>query len=378
VEGGSNPHYISTGHLAFGQAGALMAVPFDAARLGITGAPVRIQAEILTKGSYGLDFAVAVNGTVLYVPGDASSALNRFIWRGRDGKSTAAAIADVLDNPRYPRLSPDGHRLVATLGPAQEGQIWVYDLTGAAQPLKLTFENHNTFPAWTPDGRRIIFTSNTNGVQGLFSLPADGSVLEPQRLPIGDTGGRMPALSPVGNSLVFVAGRGTAPTGDDLWLMSTDGSRKPAPWLQTQFAESEPSFSVDGAWLAYVSDQTGADEVWVRPFPGPGVPHRVSSGGGHDPIWPRDKTDKELFYQNGGQLMAIDVIPKDAEIRFGPPKTLFAGGFVPWLTNLPRTYDVGQDGRFLMIESRANAASAPSFVVVLNRFEELKARVPTK
>ena len=188
----------------------------------------------------------------------------------------------------------------------------------------------------------------------------------------------MPALSPEGNSLVFVAGRGATPTGDDLWLMPTDGSRKPAPWLQTQFAESEPSFSVDGAWLAYVSNQTGADEVWVRPFPGPGAPRRVSSGGGHDPIWSRDKAGFELFYQNGGQLMAVDVIGKDAEIRFGPPKTLFAGGFVPWFNNVPRTYDVGQDGRFLMIESRANAASAMSFVVILNRFEELKARVPTK
>jgi eukaryotic-like serine/threonine-protein kinase len=255
----------------------------------------------------------------------------------------------------------------------------VFDLTGAAQPLKLTFKNHNTFPTWTPpDGRRIIFVSNPTGVQELFSLPADGSVLEPQQLPIGNVGGRLPALSPEGNSLVFVAGRGAAPTGDDLWLMPTDGSRKPAPWLQTQFAESEPSFSVDGAWLAYVSDQTGADEVWVRPFPGPGAPHRVSSGGGHDPIWSRDKTDKELFYQNDGQLMAVDVIGKDAEIRFGPPKTLFAGGFVPWFFNVPRTYDVGPDGRFLMIESRANAASALSFVVVLNRSEEMKARVPTK
>lgn len=122
-----------------------------------------------------------------------------------------------------------------------------------------------------------------------------------------------------------------------------------------------------------MSDQTGASEVWVRPFPGPGSPIRVSPAGGHDPVWSRSGT--ELFYQEVTKLMTAEIAARQPELRFHTPRMLFDGGFVPYELNVPRTYDVAPDGRFLMIEQSAGPATR-GFTVVLNWFEELQRRVP--
>ena len=129
--------------------------------------------------------------------------------------------------------------------------------------------------------------------------------------------------------------------------------------------------SPDGKWVAYVSDSNGADEVWVRPFPGPGAPVPVSSAGGHDPVWSRD--GKELFYQEGSKLM-VGAVVSTSPLQMQAPKMLFDGGFITWEPNTPRTYDVAADGRFLMIEP--STANAQRFNVIINWAEELKRLVP--
>ena len=131
--------------------------------------------------------------------------------------------------------------------------------------------------------------------------------------------------------------------------------------------------SHDGRWVSYVSDQTGRAEVWVRPLPGPGAPIRVSADGGHEPVWSRDGT--ELFYQSGRKLMMTEVASQGPEARFKTPRVLFEGGFYPYESNVPRTYDVAPDGRFLMIREDTSLAPA-SLVVVQNWIEELKRLVP--
>jgi serine/threonine-protein kinase len=156
-------------------------------------------------------------------------------------------------------------------------------------------------------------------------------------------------------------------------LRLADG--KIRPWLQTQFSEGDGRFSPNGQWLAYTSDQSGRTEVWVRPFPGPGKPVQVSSGGGHDAVWSGD--GKEVFYRNGLKMLSARVVP-GAVFRVDPPRVLFErGSWAP--STASRMYDVAPDGRFVMTENEPNDYTNPaSIVVILNWSQELKARVPAK
>jgi Tol biopolymer transport system component len=323
---------------------------------------------IISKGS-NANVGVSRNGTLTYIPGSTVNYVSRFIWRSRDGKVLGAIGPDKLEYPRYPRISPDGRKLVTTIGPAQEGHIWVYDIAGAAQPYKITFNAHNTQPTWSPDGSRVAFISTRDGpTRNVFVVPADGSIAEPSNLVKNDKDKTVVSWSRDGWLVYQQVGDSTR---TDLWKQPAREDGKSEPWVQTPFAESSPMFSQDGKWLAYVTDTTGADEVWVRPFPGPGSPVRVSVNGGHDPVWARD--GRELFYQEGAKLM-VAAVASTSPLQMQAPKLLFDGGFITWEPNTPRTYDVANDGRFLMIEP--STTNAQRFNVVLNWVEELKRLIP--
>jgi dipeptidyl aminopeptidase/acylaminoacyl peptidase len=361
------PRYVD-GYLLYVQGSVLTGIRFDASSLSVTEPAVPLVNGIISKGSTA-NFGVSHDGTLTYIPGSTINYVSRFIWKGRDGKLLGSAGPSALDYPRYARFSPDGRRFAATLGPAQEGHIWVYDVAGAAQPYKLTFNAHNTSPTWSPDGSRLAFASTRDGpTRNLFTVSADGSVAEPARLVTSDRDKTNLTWSRDGWVVYQVTGETTRA---DLWKQRADGSGKGEPFLATAFAESNPVFSPDGRWVAFVADTTGADEVWVRPFPGPGAPVRVSSAGGHDPVWSRD--GRELFYQEGPKLMAAAVLAREP-IRFQTPQMLFEGGFVQWEPNTPRTFDVSADGRFLMVEP--SATYSQRFNVVINWAEELKRLVP--
>ncbi len=374
VEGGTNPHYVPSGHLVYASVpSSLMAVPFDLGQLRVTGAAVPVQEGVIAKGNGAVDFAVAGDGTLVYQLGAATvfQSGRGFQWVGRDGKPLGTVVTR-LDGPRYPRLSPNGRRLAVTLGPSNQGNIWIVDVTGATQPLELTFKAHNVVPVWRPDGKYVAFMSDRDGQRNLFGIPADGSVLEPQRLSMSNYEQAPAAWSPDGKFLLYQ--EDSPKTRGDLLLLDMSGGTTARPWLQTPFDEEEPGFSPDGRSVAYVSDQNGRSDVWVRPFPGPGAPIRVSADGGHEPIWSRN--GRELFYQSGRQMMVAEVAAREPELRFAPPRVLFEGGFLPYDPNVPRTYDVAPDGRFLMIQEDQRPTPA-SLVIVQHWFEELKRLVPT-
>lgn len=369
VEGASSPRWVPTGHLLYVQSSTLMAARFDPAAARLEAAPFTVLDGIVTKGSITSNYSVSQDGTLVYIPGSTVTYVSRFIWKDRGGRTIGVAAGDQLEFPRYPRISRDGRRLVVTVGPSNEGSVWVYDLGGSAQPLKLTTASHNVSPTWSPDGSRIAFNSTREGLaRNIFLLPSDGSVLEPERIVANDHDKSPQTWSPDGQSLLFSDNGGE--TKSDLWLLPITGDRKPRPWLQTAFAEGEAAFSPDGRWVAYASDQTGEFEVWVRPFPGPGSPTRVSPAGGHDPIWAR--SGRELFYQQGQKLMAAEVAGGETALQFKTPRMLFDGGFIPWEPNTPRSYDVSPDGRFVMIEPTPTYSQR--FTVVVNWFEELRRR----
>jgi len=224
--------------------------------------------------------------------------------------------------------------------------------------LKLTFQDHNLFPIWSPDGKRIVFISR-GGADGMFSIAADGSATKPERL-IGSQKPDVPRdWSPDGAVILF------SEAGQLQLLNLADG--KTRRWLQTPFGEVDGRFSPDGHWLAYTSDQTGNEELWVRPFPGPGAPVRVSADGGRDPVWSSD--GKELFYRSGLKVLSARVVP-DAGFRVEPPRMLFEGGFDG---ESQRAYDVSPDGRFIMMEIEpSDSTTSASIVVVLNWVEQLR------
>ena len=370
VEGGFGGRYLPSGHIVYGQGDRVMAVPFDVTALRATGSPVSIQDGVFTKIDQNvLNVVSAADGTTTYVSGRNAGVVGRPVWVDRRGVHGARLVEQPVESPRYPRLSPDGRRLALTVGPSARGDVWIYDLNGTAQPLKLTFQGHNIFPIWSPDGKRIVFLSPAGSSNDMLSIPADGSATDPERLTTSENV-RVPlAWSPDGAFVLF--SETASRTRSDLWLLQMS-DRKTRPWLQTPLEETEGRFSPDGNWVAYVSDQTGRPEVWVRPFPGPGAPVRVSPDGGRNPVWSRD--GRELFYENGSKVLSTSVVAQAADLRVGTPRVLFDGGFVEGAV---RSFDVAPDGRFLMVEANDTTTSA-SIVVVQNWLEELKRLAPRK
>jgi Tol biopolymer transport system component len=234
------------------------------------------------------------------------------------------------------------------------GGVWIYDISRGALS-RLTLEGGITMPVWTPDGRRIVVAVNRRGGTGLFWKPADGSGPE-ERLTTSESNLGGPSVSPDGQTLAFE----TRPTtGPDLWVVPLQGERKPQIFLQTPSNERDPRFSPpDGRWLAYVSNESGRNEVYVRPYPGPGGQWLISTEGGAEPVWARN--GRELFYRNVDKMMVVDIQTQPA-FKAGIPRMLFE---LPGYQGT-RQYDVAPEETTL---TQIN--------VVLNWFEELNRRVP--
>jgi serine/threonine protein kinase/Tol biopolymer transport system component len=365
VQGGTSPHYATSGHLVYLQAGNLMAVPFDPERLAVTGSAIpAVEGVLQSPFSGAAQYSFSSTGTLVYVPGDNQSGQSKLVWVNRNGaeQPLAAPVRVYL----HPRLSPDGRRVAVAIT-EQDAQVWLYDLR--ENWTRLTFGGNNTlFPAWTPDGKRIAFSSAKDGPNNLFWQLADGSGgLE--RLTTSEYLQAPNSWSPDGQLLAFIEVNPT--TGRDIWVLRL-GDRKAQPFLRTPFNETAPRFSPDGRWLAYVSDESGRNEIYVQSYPGPGGQRLISTEGGTEPLW--NQNGRELFYRSGNKMMAVEVTTQPS-FSAGTPKALFEGPYQP--SPVLNNYDVSPDGqRFLMLKPSEQAASPTQINVVLNWFEELKQKVP--
>jgi eukaryotic-like serine/threonine-protein kinase len=303
----------------------------------------------------------------IFQPADlhVQTAQRRLVWVSRNGaEQPLAAPAHAY---RLPRLSPDGCRIALVID-EQETQVWLYDLFSGRPLTRLTFEgNDNLFPVWTPDGNRIAFASNKEGQLNIFWQLADGSGgLE--RL----TTGVPMSWSPDGQLLAF--GDFTPTTGADIWVLRLD-DRKAQLFLQTPANEGVPQFSPDGRWLAYISDKSGRNEIYVQPYPGTGGKWQISTEGGAEPVWNRN--GRELFYRIGDKMMAVDITTQPSFSK-GKSRMLFEGRYLPGALTFPN-YAVSPDGqRFLMLKPVEQDQATPTQInIVQNWFEELKQKVPT-
>ena len=243
----------------------------------------------------------------------------------------------------------------------RRSDIWVYDVERGTK-RRLTSDNHNLDPVWTPDGRSVTF-----GDGGLSEVSADGggprTTLVSQDvsrriLPAG-TSPYPTSWSPDGRDLMF----GSDTVGLWIWSRGTDA---PRPLLDGLFDEGQGRFSPDGRWIAYTSNESGRPEVYVIPYPALSGPIAVSTEGGAAPRWSRD--GKELFYRNGGALMAVSIGGGEPP-RFDKPQLLFTGDFSG--AGRARVFDVAPDSqRFVMIKSD-EASTLKQLTVVQHWFEEL-------
>jgi eukaryotic-like serine/threonine-protein kinase len=378
VRGGSHAHYVPSGHLVYGAGATLRAVPFDLAALETRGTPAPVIPEVVTTPTGAVDAVVAGNGTLAYVSGGGvtgANALRTLVWMDRQGRETPIPAP-----PRayiYPRLSPDGTRVAVFV--ANPADLWVWDL-GRTTLTRATFDpGFDIYPEWTPDGRRVIFSSERAGVRNLFWLAADGTGAV-ERLSESPNVQNLSAVSPDGRLLIFTE---TAPTrGDDVMQMTLDGTRRVTPLVQSPFAERNGVVSPDGRWLAYEANDSGRVEVYVRPFPEVNSGHwQVSTAGGTRPLWA--PSGQELFYvAPTSALMRVGVERAPSWAATTPTPLLKERSFMNPGAFIGRTYDISSDGqRFLMIKEGGGAgqtAAPPQLIVVQHWTEELKRLVPTK
>jgi Tol biopolymer transport system component/predicted Ser/Thr protein kinase len=359
LQAGTQPRYAPSGHIVYSQGANLMAAPFDLRRLAVTGGAVSV-----IEGIQSSQYSFSSTGSLVYVPGSAQAQL-KLVWVDRKG--TEQPVPAPAHNYRFPRISPDGQRVAAEIQEA-DSQIWDFDFARGTL-TRLTFEGAgNVDPVWTPDGKRIVFKGAGNR---LFWQPADGSgsmeALTSGPLSTNDIPG---SWSPDGQALVFTEGDAA---GRSIWILPLK-DRKPQLFDRSQGGENAPRFSPDGRWIAYASTESGRDEIYVRPYPGPGGKWQISAEGGTEPVW--NPKGRELFYRNGNKMMAVEVTTQPA-FSPGRPRLLFEGSYVPTPLTLP-DYDVSPDGqRFLMLKAPEQAQAPAQINVVLNWFEELKRRVPS-
>jgi serine/threonine-protein kinase len=378
LQDAADARYVPTGHLVFLRQGTLMAVRFDLARLEVIGQPVALVENVMQAFSTAGEchtgagqFGISDTGSLIYAMGGiVPDRKNSLVWV--DQKGTEQPVTALQFPFSYPRLSPDGQRIAyATAG--REWQVWVYDLARGTNS-RLTGEGRAVYPVWTPDGKRILFSWHKSLAENLFWQPYDGSSrMEP--VTSSENYQFAGSWSSDGTTLVFVEARQEGSQNSwDIAVLDTPSGHV-TPFLNSQFTELYPECSPDGRWIAYSSDESMRDEVYVRPFPGSGMKHPVSSEGGIEPLWARN--GKHLFYRWRDQVFVVDVLT-DGSFTTSKPRLVFEkpGYFSGYPT---RSYDLSLDGqRFLMVKVEQRKPSpVTEMILIQNWFEELKRLCPT-
>jgi serine/threonine protein kinase len=379
--GGYQGRYVSSGHLVYIHEGTLFAAPFDLGRLEVTGRPVPVLEGVRSNAlSGGAELSVSASGTLVYVPGQSTSGRSPIHWLGRNGKTILLRAAPA--NWSNLQFAPDGRRLALEIVEGQD-DIWVYEWERDTLTRLTSDPASHRKPAWTPDGRRIAFASTRAdpSTPNLYWQRADGTG-EAQRLTESKNLQLPGSWHPSGKVLAYE--EQNPQTSYDLMLLPMGGDDisgwKPGPpavFLRTAFAEREPAFSPDGRWLAYSSNETGRQEVYVRPFPGPGGKWQISTGGGSFPTW--SLTKHELLYENEYEtrVMVAPFAVEGDSFRAEKPWPWPNGRYEARGSN--RMFDLHPDGERLALRPATQTptdAKQDHVTFIFNFFDELRRRVP--
>jgi len=349
------------GYLFFLRGTALMAQPFDAGRLELTGRAVQLADQVSTNLFNGL-FSVSNNGVLAFAVTGGDS--RQLTWYDRQGKALGKvgepAARDEI------ALSPDGTR-VAEGRSDNQGQwvVWMLDVARGVN-TRLTFEDGGGNAVWSPDGRQIAYAPNGGQSPDLYLKPANGA--NQAELLVHSEGVKTPMdWSADGRYLLYI--QRSKDRKNDLWVLPMIGDRKPFPYLVTAFSKSQAQFSPDGHWVVYTSGESGTREVYVQPFPmSSGGKWPVSNGGGSQPRWSHN--GKELFYFTPNEtLMAVDVNTSGGTVQLGIPKALFRASILGGTGGAPTVawrWDISKDGQKFLINGALEEAGAAPVTVLLN------------
>jgi serine/threonine-protein kinase len=360
--------------LVYAAAGSLRAIGFDLAHLATVGT-ARPVAQVMTTSFGSVHAAVASDGTLAYVSGSQDPMARTLVWVDRDGRETPLTAP-----PRaysYPRISPDGTQVVVS-ALDQDTNMWLWNLARTTLTRLTRDPVYDTNPVWTPDGRRVLFSSSRAGAFKVFRVAADGTGAV-ERLTDGPNIQAPTDVWPDGTHVLLTERSPT--TGQDVMMLRLDRPGEILPLVQTPANERNGIASPDGQWLAYEADDSGSFQVYVRPLPNTtGGRWQVSTGGGTQPLW--SWTGQELFFFASNGVLMRATVPRGAVWQGGAPtKVLEARYVVSPRGTVGRNYDMTADGqRFLMLKAvGGDATGSPPEIVVVQHFdEELKRLVPVK
>jgi serine/threonine protein kinase len=356
-----------SGYLLYVRERNLVAQQFDEASLELSG-----EAKTIVEGiSYdqsvnrGL-FAVSRSGILLYQKGDVQAG-SRLLLTDRQGKTVGnvGGLAEYISTD----LSPSGRFVASSIFDftSHNNNIWLFDVARGTKSRFTFSASYNQSPTFTPDERRIVYGSNQMGVYNLYQKAISGGGTEEMVYQSPDN--KNPSdISPDGKVLLFDIA--TQKTQGDIWMipMNTSGGaaeRKPVPFLQTEFNEFGALFSPDGRWVAYVSNESGQYEVYVKAFQGEGSHWQISLAGGTAPRWRGD--GKEIFYISpDGQLMAADIVLSAASVDVNNVRGLFSVSLVQG------DYDVAADGKRFLLNSVVETQNQMPLALVTNWDMELR------
>jgi len=355
VAGGSFARLLPGGRFFYAQGGRLMAQALDPRTLEPRGRAVAVLDDLYQGPDDGdSTYAISDNGTLVYRPGGMWNARRRIVRVDREGRTTPigvepAAFEDVT-------ISSDGTRLALATFDQGVVSLYVHELaTGTTS--RITFDNYDNYPIWSPDGRELFFTSSRLGMWNPFRVPVDRS-REPEAVVTGSTDDSALALSPDGESLLF------STTYTSLRSLSLPTGEVDEVAVAEQLNTAE--FSPDGKWVAYSSVESGSLEVFIAPADGSKAVRRISTDGGDRPIW---STSGEIFYVQGSSMMVVDLRERDGELVTSAPRRLFDK---PYFSGEYGGFDYDEKtNTFVMIEPSENEIPETSFVVIIDWFGEV-------
>ena len=365
IKDASTARYVNAGFLLFARSGDLYVVPFDADRCEVRGEPVPVVKGVCNDLTTGItDYSVSEAGTLAYIPGSLGGQNRKIVKLDMRGGMTAL---DSSGN-RYlePRLSRDNTKLALVIGNGEDYDIWIFDIRKKTWN-RLTFGGLNRTPQWSPDGRNIAFMKRTkDGAIAIAVKPYDGSGEETEVYKVNNRS--YVDQWTIDGEYLLIDVLDASNSISNLVVIPLKGKQQPWNYSRSRFDEYEASISPNGRWIAYLTNETGSYQIYVRSFPGKEGKWQISTDGADEPRWSPD--GKTLYFRRGPQIVSVPV-STSGTFTAGAPSVLFSG-FPSMNVDSGISYDITSDGKYLITTSPVEGTTFRNVSVVINWTAELK------